>query len=81
MKPLNILKKEKEQEQELKRQRDEFNFYREPNTSTKTASDNITYKSKHIQSMSEALREVSKSKITHPDTTQVTRPFSRGYHR
>ena len=31
--------------------------------------------------MSEALREVSKSKITHPDTTQVTRPFSRGYHR
>ena len=49
-------------------------------SSNKTAADEVSFQKKHLTSMSDALKEVRKSKVTHEDTTQVTRPNSKGFY-
>ena len=80
-KPTYLHHREKEIERQRKEQRIQFALRNEPNTSTSIANDSVTFQLNHYTSMEDALREVRKSKVTHTDTTQVTRPNSKGLHR
>ena len=72
--------RKKEKEKRLEQQLIDYLFGKNlPTTETRVASDEVSYTQKHYQSMTDALAEVRKSKITHEDTTQVTRPNSRGF--
>ena len=79
--PTYIHHRQKEEERLRKQQRIDFAMKNEPNTSTSVASDTVTFQKKHYHSMEDALREVRKNTSTIPDSTQVTRPNSKGYHR
>ena len=79
--PLYISQREKELEKKRAAQRVAFALRNEPNTSTAVASETVAFQQKHYSSMSDALAEVRKSKVTHADTTQVTRPNSKGFNQ
>ena len=70
--------RKQEEERQRKQQRIDFALKSIPEFATQVASNEVSYKKQHYQSMSDALKEVRKSKVTHEDTTQVTRPNSRG---
>lgn len=70
--------RQQEEERRRRQQRLDFVLKNEPNSSTKVASDTVTFQKKHYTSMSDALAEVRKSTVTHEDTSQVIRPNSRG---
>ena len=72
--------REKEIERQRKEQRIAFALRNQPDTSTSIANDSVTFQKNHYTSMEDALKEVRKSKVTHSDTTQVTRPNSKGLH-
>ena len=80
-KPEYIHHREKEIERQRKEQRIAFALRNQPDTSTTIANDSMTFQKKHYTSMEDALKEVRKSNVTHSDTTQVTRPNSKGLHR
>ena len=80
-KPQYIHHREKEVERQRKEQRIAFALRNQPDTSTSIANDSVTFQKNHYTSMEDALKEVRKSKVTHADTTQVTRPDSKGLHR
>ena len=79
--PTYIHHRQKEEERKRKQQRIDFAMRNEPNSSTTVASDTVTFQKKHYHSMEDALKEVRKSSATIPDTTQVTRPNSKGFHQ
>lgn len=79
--PLYISKREKELEKKRAAERIAFAMRNEPNTTTQVASDSVTFQKQHYASMTDALAEVRKSKITHADTSQVVRPNSKGHDR
>ena len=72
---------EQEIERKRKQKRAEYLEQTMPNTSTSIANDTVTFQHKHYSSMADALNEVRKNPVTHEDTTQVTRPNSKGLHR
>lgn len=80
-KPTYLHHREKEIERQRKEQRIQFALTNEPNTSTSIAKDSVTFQQNHYSSMEDALKQVRKSSVTHEDTTQVTRPESKGLHR
>ena len=80
-KPQYIHHREKEIERQRREQRIAFALRNQPDTSTSIANDSVTFQKNHYTSMEDALKEVRKIKVTHPDTTQVTRPNSKGLYR
>ena len=70
--------RKQEEERQRKQQRIDFALKSIPEVATQVASHEVSYKKQHYQSMSDALKEVRKSNVTHADTTQVTRPNSKG---
>jgi len=59
-----LTKKKQEQELYNKKQNDNI-------TSNRVASDTVSFTKKHALSMSDALNQVRKSKVTLPDTTHL----------
>ncbi|MDC1022977.1 hypothetical protein OAR00_00315 [Alphaproteobacteria bacterium] len=59
----------RQRQEELRRteERRNFNLQNVPNNSTQVASQSVTFQKKHLQSMSDALKDVRKSKQTIPD--------------
>ena len=80
-KPHYMTAHEQEIERKRKQKRAEYLQQTMPNTSTSIANDTVTFQHKHYSSMADALKEVRKNPVTHEDTTQVTRPNSKGLHR
>ena len=60
------LQQKKTKEKELFQQKQNDNI-----TSNKVASDSVSFTKKHALSMSDALNQVRKSKVTLPDTTHL----------
>ena len=79
--PTYLHHKHKEEERLRRQHRIDFALRNEPNHTTQVASDTVTFQKKHYQSMSDILAEVRKSDVTIPDSTQVTRPNSKGFHK
>ena len=69
-----------EQERRRKQQRIDYEMRKQGSSNT-LANDSVTFQQKHYSSMTDALKEVRKSNVTHEDTTQVTRPNSKGLHQ
>ena len=70
--------RKQQEERNRKQQRIDHALKNIPEVATQVASHEVSYKKQHYKSMSDALKEVRKSKVTHEDTTQVTRPNSWG---
>lgn len=65
--PTYLHHRQKQEEQRRTEERRNFNLQNIPNTSTQVASNSVTFQKKHLSSMSDALKEVRKSKHKIPD--------------
>ena len=63
----SVAVRQQEEERKRRQQRLDFVLKNEPNSSTKVASDTVTFQKKHYTSMADALNEVRKNKSTIAD--------------
>ncbi len=78
--PTYIHHRQKEEELKRRKQRLDFAFRNQPNSSTQVASDSITFNKKHRQSMADALEEVRKNKSTIPDGLHMRPENHKGFY-